>query len=149
MFLALNDLSYLLNDKRGIEDEMLFWTVTDSSSAKQPKGLFVPMNKESGELLEAISNGAIAAIWEKEQPLPRYLPTQFPIFFTNDPGKALRDIMNLYIEKLDGDTNKHMERTNFKISNNVLLNKNTQTYDIAGQLAKLTSQHNQDRGGMK
>ena len=147
MFLVLNDLASLLNDKRGIQDEMQFWTVSDLAGTKQPKGLFVPVNKESGELLEAISNGAVAAIWEKEQTLPRYLPTQFPIFFTNDSADALKDIINLYIEKLDGETNKHMERTNFKISNKTLLNKNKQAYDIAGLLEKLISQDNPERRG--
>jgi hypothetical protein len=145
MFLALKDLVRLINDKRGIQDEILFWTVSDLAGAKQPKGLFVPLNKESGELLEAISNGAVAAIWEKEQTLPHYIPTQFPIFFTNDPAEKLKDIIKLYIEKLDGETNKHMEKTNFKISNKTLLNKNKQTYDIAGLLAMLASQNNEDR----
>jgi hypothetical protein len=147
MFLALKDLTRLFNDKRGIQDEMLFCTVSDLAASEQPKGLFVPVNKESGELLEAISNGAVAAIWEKEVPLPNYLPNQFPIFLTNDPAEALRDIINLYIEKLDGETNEHMERTNFKISNKILLNKNNQTYDIAGLLAQLTSENNQERRG--
>jgi hypothetical protein len=147
MFLALKDLVRLINDKRGIQDEILFWTVSDLAGAKQPKGLFVPLNKESGELLEAISNGAVAAIWEKEQTLPQYLPNQFPIFFTNDSAEALKDIINLYIEKLDGETNEHMERTNFKISNQTLLNKNKQAYDIAGLLAKLLSQPNPERRG--
>ena len=147
MFLALKDLASLLNDKRGIQDEILFWTVSDLAGAKQPKGLFVPLNKESGELLEAISNGAVAAIWEKEQTLPHYIPTQFPIFFTNDPAEKLKDIIKLYIEKLDGETNEHMERTNFKISNQTLLNKNKQAYDIAGLLAKLLSQPNPERRG--
>src|SRR4051812_16670264 len=100
MFLALKDLTRLFNDKRGIQDEMLFCTVSDLAASEQPKGLFVPVNKESGELLEAISNGAVAAIWEKNVPLPNYLPNQFPIFLTNDPAEALRDIIKLYIEKL-------------------------------------------------
>jgi hypothetical protein len=59
----------------------------------------------------------------------------------------MKDIIKLYIEKLDGETNKHMERTNFKISNETLLNKNKQSYDIAGLLANLTSRNNQERRG--
>ncbi|MEH7093180.1 hypothetical protein [Neobacillus vireti] len=147
MFLALKDLARLFTDKRGTQDEILFSTVSDLAALEQSKGLFVPISKESGELLEAISNGAVAAIWDKEVTLPRYLPNQFPIFLTNDLAEALRDIINLYIEKIDGETNKHMDRTIFKISNNKLLNKNNQTYDIAGQLAKLTSENNQERRG--
>jgi hypothetical protein len=56
-------------------------------------------------------------------------------------------MIHFYIEKLDGETNKHMERTNFKISNKILLNKNKQTYDIAGHLAKLALQKNRDGRG--
>jgi UDP-N-acetylmuramyl pentapeptide synthase len=147
MFLALKDLARLFTDKRGTQDEILFYTVSDLAALEQSKGLFVPINKESGELLEAISNGAVAAIWEKDVKLPHYLPNQFPIFLTDDPAAALRDIINHYIEKIDGETNKHMEKTIFKISNKKLLNKNNQTYDIAGQLAKLTSENNQERRG--
>ncbi|MEH7118692.1 hypothetical protein V7128_14895 [Neobacillus vireti] len=147
MFLALEDLASLLNDKRGVQDELWFHTVSDRAASVEPKGLFVPLNKESGDLLEAISNGAVAAIWDKEDTLPHYLPTQFPIFYTNDPAEAMKDIINLYIEKLDGETNKHMERTNFIISSKILLNKNKQTYDIAGLLAKVTSPNKQERRG--
>ncbi|PLS06459.1 hypothetical protein [Neobacillus cucumis] len=147
MFLALKDLVNLFNDKQGIQDDVLFRTISDKAAEEQPMGLFVPVNSEAGELLEAISHGAIAAVWDKEKTLPRYTPTQFPIFFTNDLVEAMREIINLYIEKLDGETNKNMDRTNFKISNNTLLNKNNQTYDIAGQLAKLLTQNNQERRG--
>ncbi|WP_160720156.1 hypothetical protein [Bacillus sp. USDA818B3_A] len=147
MFLALKDLVNLFDDRRGILDDLLFQTVADDAEAKQPLGLFVPVNKKSGELQEAISKGAIAAVWDKEETLPRYTPSQFPVFFTNDPAEAIKDIINFYIEKLDGETNKHMERTNFIISNETLLNKNKQSYDIAGQLAKLSLQNKQDRRG--
>ena len=33
----------------------------------QPRGLFIPLNDDSGELLDAIANGAIAAIWERDE----------------------------------------------------------------------------------
>ncbi|MEH7414198.1 hypothetical protein V7266_02775 [Neobacillus drentensis] len=147
MFLALKDLASLFQDKRGVQDDILFRTVSDRAAAEQPMGLFVASNKESGELLEAISNGAVAAIWDKEDALPRYIPTQFPIFFTNDSAEAMKEIINLYIEKLDGETNKLMERTNFKITNKTLLNKNKQTYDIAGLIAKLAPKNIEERRG--
>ncbi|MCM3726043.1 hypothetical protein M3226_10145 [Neobacillus cucumis] len=147
MLLALKDLESLFTDKRGIQDEILFSTVSDRAAVEQPKGLFVPVNKESGKLLEAISNGAVAAIWDRDETLPHYIPTQFPVFLTNDLAEAMIDIIKFYIEKLDGETNKHMERTNFKISNKTLLNKNKQSYDIAGLLVNLTSQNNHERRG--
>ncbi|WHY79245.1 hypothetical protein QNH20_08960 [Neobacillus sp. WH10] len=139
MLLALKDLASLFTDKKGIQDDMMFYTVTDQANTVQPKGLFIPINEESGELLDAIANGAIAAIWEYEKKLPRYTPTHFPVFFTNDKAVAIKNILKLYSEKLDGETNKHMEITNFKFSNKKLLNKNNQTYDIAVILEKLTN----------
>ncbi|MBM7654071.1 hypothetical protein [Neobacillus cucumis] len=147
MVLAISDLAGLFSEKKGVLDDLLLGTVSDKADTSQPLGLFVPVNTESGELLEAISNGAIAAIWDQDRVIPRYTPTQFPIFFTKDPAEALKKIIDFYIEKLDGETNKHMERTNFNISNKLLLNKNNQTYDIAGHLAKLALQNNQDRRG--
>ncbi len=137
MFLALKDLAGLFQKYQGIQDDILFYTVADQAKTVQPKGLFVPINEESGELLDAIANGAIAAIWDNEKKVPRYTPSQFPIFFTNDLAEAMKDLIILYREKLDGETNKQMEITNFKLSNKQILTKNKQTYDIAGILAKL------------
>jgi len=142
MFLTLKDLAGLFRDKKGIQDDMLFYTVSDQATATQPKGLFVPTTEDSGELLEAIANGAIAAIWEYEKKLPRYVPSQFPIFFTNNQAESLRDILTLYTEKLNGETSKDMEITNFQLSRKTLLNKNYQTYDIAGSLDKLVNKLN-------
>ncbi|MFZ7946745.1 MULTISPECIES: hypothetical protein [Bacillaceae] len=147
MFLALNDLASLFPDKQGIQDEMLFYTVTDEANIDQPKGLFIPFNESSGELLDAIAHGAIAAIWDREHKLPRYTPTYFPVFYTDDLADAIRKIITLYCEKLDGETKKHMEITNFKFSNKKLLNKNKQTYDIAGILEMLTAKLANDSEG--
>ena len=139
MFLALKDLASLFTDIKGIQDDMMFYTVTDQANTVQPKGLFVPINEESGELLDAIANGAIAAIWDYEKKLPRYTPTYFPVFFTNDKAEAIKNMLKLYSEKLNGETNKHMEITNFNFLNKKLLNKNNQTYDIAVILEMLTN----------
>ncbi|WP_040204852.1 hypothetical protein [Neobacillus jeddahensis] len=145
MFLALQDVAGLFHNSKGIQDDMWFHTVTDHAQTVQPKGLFIPMNEGSGELLDAIANGAIAAIWEQERELPRYTPSQFPIFFTNDLADAMRELIMLYSKKIDGDTNKQMEITNFKLTNKMLLNKNKQTYDIAVIIDKLMN--NKERRG--
>lgn len=150
MYLALSDLADLFKDIRGAQDDgFLFHSVADHASAVQPKGLFIPLNEQSGELSEAITNGAIAALWDGEKKLPRYTPNNFPILFTNDPAEAVHEIMKRYIEKLDGEANCKMEITNFKFSNKKLLNKNKQTYDIAGILEKLMNKNtnNTERRG--
>jgi hypothetical protein len=139
MYLALKDLGGLFDSSRGIQDDFLFASVSDQANEAQPKGLFVSYNGMNGELSEAIANGAIAAIWNQEHDLPRYTPNHFPVFFTNDPADAIVTILNRYIEKLNGETDKIMAITNFKFSNKKLLNKNNETYDIAVMLNKVTS----------
>jgi UDP-N-acetylmuramyl pentapeptide synthase len=139
MYLALKDLASLFSESRGIKDDFLFVSVTDMANETQPKGLFVPLNKESGELSEAIENGAIAAVWDVENKLPAYTPNHFPIFFTNDPAAAIVSLLNNYLQKLDGETDKKMEITNFKFSHEFLLNKNKMTYDIAVMIKKVTN----------
>ncbi|WP_413301458.1 hypothetical protein AA0X95_21555 [Bacillus sp. 1P10SD] len=143
MYLALNDLVHLFSEKQGVQDDMLFYTMSDQASVAQPRGLFVPVNEESGELSEAIANGAIAAVWEREKKLPHYTPNHFPIFITDDYYEAIGKILNYYIEKLDGETDRIMEITNIKFTNKKLLNKNKESYDIAVML-KMIADHCED-----
>lgn len=144
MFLALQDLSGLFLEKKGVEDDFLFHTVADHADVLQPRGLFIPLSEDSGELSEAIANGAIAAIWPSGKELPRYTPNHFPVFFTEDNVEALTNVLQLYIDKLNGETEKKMEITNFKFSHKELLNKNRETYDIAVMLKQLSAVHEND-----
>ena len=100
MYLAFNDLVTLFSDYKGVKEaDHLYVTVTDNAAEAQPRGLFIPLNDDSGELLDAIANGAIAAIWEREKPVPKYTPNHFPIFFTDNPIEAVREILRSYILK--------------------------------------------------
>jgi UDP-N-acetylmuramyl pentapeptide synthase len=139
MYLALKDLASLFSESRGVKDDFMFVSVTDMANEIQPKGLFVSLNKESGELSEAIENGAIAAVWDVENKLPAYTPNHFPIFFTNDPATAIVGLLSNYLQKLNGEIDKKMEITNFKFSRDFLLNKNSETYDIAVMIKKVTN----------
>ncbi|MGF6951224.1 UDP-N-acetylmuramyl pentapeptide synthase [Neobacillus sp. B4I6] len=145
MYLALKDLGGLFDSSRGIQDDFLFASVSDQAKEAQPKGLFVSYNGMNGELSEAIANGAIAAIWNQEYDLPRYTPNHFPVFFTNDPADAIVTILNRYIEKLNGETDKIMAITNFKFSNKKLLNKNNETYDISVLLNEVINKNKPER----
>ncbi|MBT2697732.1 hypothetical protein J7E79_09950 [Bacillus sp. ISL-40] len=145
MYLALKDLGGLFDSSRGIQDDFLFASVSDQANEAQPKGLFVSYNGMYGELSEAIANGAIAAIWNQEHDLPRYTPNHFPVFFTNDPADAIVTILNRYIEKLNGETDKIMAITNFKFSNKKLLNKNNETYDISVLLNEVINKNKPER----
>ncbi|MBV7503829.1 hypothetical protein KW850_00935 [Bacillus sp. sid0103] len=145
MYLALKDLAGLFENRRGIQDDLFFVTVCDQANAAQPKGLFVYGSGKSGDLSEAIANGAIAAIWEEGIEIPSYTPNHFPIFFTPDPVEAIITIISHYIEKLNGETDEIMEITNFKFSNKKLLNKNKVTYDIAVMLNKINTNNEPER----
>jgi UDP-N-acetylmuramyl pentapeptide synthase len=139
MYLAFNDLVKLFSDMRGIKvADHHYVTATDDAKAIQTRGLFIPLNEDSGELLEAIANGAIAAIWDKKKQLPKYTPNHFPIFFTNNPIEAVRELLRFYIENMDGEKEEKMNMTKFAFLNKKLLKENKETYDIAVMLEKIS-----------
>lgn len=147
MLLSFNDLAHLFPEKQGVTVEIEFYTVTDQADEIQPKGLFISIGEESGELSSAIANGAVAVIWKKGQQLPQYTPNHFPVFFTTDPIGAVTELIRHYNEKLNGEQKRVMDMTNFKISNKKLLNKNNKTYDIAVMLKKLMEKQENNREG--
>ncbi|MEK3855218.1 hypothetical protein [Cytobacillus sp. FSL H8-0458] len=136
MYLTYQDLAELFPAVKGIRDhELEFHTVASSSSDRQPKGIYIPY-REDGNLKEAIESGAVAAIWNENAETPAYTPNHFPIFYTNDLTKGLKDIMELYINKLSKAEVK-MNTTNFLISDEESLKENETTYDIAVMAERL------------
>lgn len=147
MYLTFKELANLFADRRGADKaDLIFYTVTDQADTIQPKGLYLSLDAGSGELSEAIANGAIAAVWEKREALPSYTPSQFPVFFTENPLESLRQLLRFYAEKLDGEKDKKMNTTKFHVLNNKLLNENDGTYDIAMMLKKVAL-HSEIDGG--
>ncbi|MEH7110829.1 hypothetical protein V7124_00485 [Neobacillus niacini] len=137
MYLAFNDLVTLFSDFKGVKEaDHLYFTITDNAAVAQPRGLFIPLNDNSGELLDAIANGAIAAIWERNKPIPKYAPNHFPIFFTDNPIEGMTQLLRFYYEKINGDNAKKMNVTKFVFLNKKLLKENKETYDIAVMLEK-------------
>jgi len=147
MLLTYQDIAGIFANRQGAAEDFIFETVTDWADSSQPKGLFIPVDDESGELSLAIANGAIAAVWDQNRPLPRYTPNQFPILFTADPIEAVKSILQNYIEKLNGEIDKKMGTTNFNFSAKKLLNKTTETYDIAVMLKTVAMKQENDREG--
>lgn len=130
MLLTYKDLSKLFPHTSGIKDNNLsFQTISSSAHIYQPKGVFIPLCNASGELQEAIANGAVAAIWKKGKEIPKYTPNHFPIFYCEDLLKGLKEMLLLYREKLQEMDN--MEKTNFLFLDEKLLNEYYETYDIA------------------
>jgi hypothetical protein len=138
MYLAFDDLVTLFPEFKGVrEADHLYFTVSDNADREQKRGLFIPLNDDSGELLDAIANGAIAAVWDKKKQVPRYTPNHFPIFFTENLTTGVRDLLRFYSEKIDGDNEEKMNMTKFAILNKKLLKENKETYDIAVMLEKI------------
>lgn len=135
--LTYQDVSRLFLKVSGLKEaEIRFHTVSSQADAKQPKGLFVPINDESGTLQEAISNGAIAALWPEEVPIPSYTPNHFPIFFAQDHLKGLVEIMKSYYNYLV-EHEDIKERTEFIFPEIDLLNEGNKTYHIAVMAEKI------------
>jgi UDP-N-acetylmuramyl pentapeptide synthase len=139
MPLTYNELANLFPNRRGINDSVLhFHTVTTFSQVLQPKGIFIPVYRDSGELNEAIENGAIAAIWDEEKALPSYTPSYFPVFLTNDLWKGLEDMLNQLSKKISSSEIIESDQTTFCLFRKNSLNIIRNTYDIAEVVKEFT-----------
>ena len=146
MPLTYNELANLFPNRKGINDSVLhFHTVTAFSQVLQPKGIFIPLYRDSGELNEAIENGAIAAIWDEEKTLPSYTPSYFPVFLTNDLWKGLEDMLNQLSKKRASSEIIESDQTTFCLFHKNSLNIIRNTYDIAEVVKEFTLLNNQSK----
>lgn len=129
--LKFEDVSSLFSRTSGIKEEMIvFNTVSCIAGVRQPRGLFIPVSENSGSLKDAISNGAIAAVWSENEPVPAYTPNYFPIFYSEDLLKGLEELMKSYQNYLMHQ-DKIAGTTKFIFQHKELLNEKDATYDIA------------------
>lgn len=79
--------------------------VTTDSRQEMKKSLFVPLTGDKFDghdyVKQAFDNGAVAVIWNKDRPLPEFLPADFPVFFVEDTLVALQQLAAAYREKID------------------------------------------------
>lgn len=138
MFLTYGDLAKLFPKVKGIQvKELFFHTVATIADIPQYKGIYIPCEENSGELQIAISNGAIAALWDINMPIPKYTPNHFPLFFTNDLLKGLMDMMEIYIENLTQAENPQIEGTDFLFSTGMQFKENNSAYNQAELVGKI------------
>jgi UDP-N-acetylmuramyl pentapeptide synthase len=76
---------------------LTFHTITSNAKAKQPRGLFLPLWGNFDDLMEAINNGAIAAVWEEGRHVPPYTPNHFPLFFSQNLWDDVKLLLEQYI----------------------------------------------------
>lgn len=77
-----------------------------TDSRKQiDNSLFIPIVGEQFDghnyLLQAIENGAVACFWEEKNPLPRDIPSSFPVFFVSDTTLALQQLASAYLQSVN------------------------------------------------
>lgn len=87
-----------------VEAEQQFSGVFTDSRQEMKNGLFIPLVGERFDghkfLLDAIKNGATAAIWEEGKQIPREIPDQFQLFFVQDTLVALQQLAKVYLEQI-------------------------------------------------
>jgi UDP-N-acetylmuramoyl-tripeptide--D-alanyl-D-alanine ligase len=106
MKLTVKEISKLFPSFHGHASETVAINeVFTDSRQNTNKGLFIPIvgdRFDGHEFLEdAISQGAIAALWQSDIEVPRYVPTDFPLFFVEDTIKALQELSKYYRKKVN------------------------------------------------
>lgn len=81
--------------------EKIEHVMTDSREDRA-NSLFVPLvgDKFDGHIFlsAAVKNGAVAALWQKDQPKPEEIPDDFLLFYVEDTLQALQDLAKAYRE---------------------------------------------------
>ncbi|WP_217585686.1 UDP-N-acetylmuramoyl-tripeptide--D-alanyl-D-alanine ligase [Lentibacillus saliphilus] len=99
-------VSTVLPEHAGVAtDQIPIEHITTNSKQKLSKSLFIPIVGERFDghdfIKEAFDNGAIAAVWDKKKERPRFLPTDFPLFYTDDTTFALQQLAAAYRRDVD------------------------------------------------
>lgn len=110
--LTYEDIMLLFPDAKGIRVPSLsFHTMTMNSTIPQEKGLFIHAAQDA-DLLQAIGNGAVAAVWARGSKIPAYTPNHFPVILVDHPIEAMAEIVRSYTSKItikkNGDLTKIM-----------------------------------------
>ncbi|WP_371809563.1 UDP-N-acetylmuramoyl-tripeptide--D-alanyl-D-alanine ligase [Halobacillus sp. Marseille-Q1614] len=103
---TVQELAAIFTDHRGAADAdiPLRQVMTDTRKEKK-QSLFIPLAGENFDahlfLMDAIKNGAVAALWQKGRELPKAVPTEFPVFFVEDTLQALQETSSFYLKKVN------------------------------------------------
>ncbi|WP_181348917.1 UDP-N-acetylmuramoyl-tripeptide--D-alanyl-D-alanine ligase [Thalassobacillus sp. CUG 92003] len=105
MNLLVQELSALFPTSRGaVDDAIHLSAVMTDSRITLRNSLFVPIVGEQFDahdyLGEAIQNGAVAVLWQKDKHLPYAIPNDFPVFFVEDTVQALQQTAHFYKSKV-------------------------------------------------
>lgn len=98
-------LTLLFKDYENLFEEMEIHKVFIDSREKVLAGLFIPIVGERFDghdfVLQAIENGAVAVLWEKNKALPKDFPDDVTLFFVEDTTLALQSLSHEYKKKVN------------------------------------------------
>ena len=90
--LTYEDIVLLFPDAKGIRVPSLsFHTMTMNSTIPQEKGLFIHAAQDA-DLLQAIGNGAVAAVWARGSKSPPIRPIIFLLFLLTIQSRQWRKL---------------------------------------------------------
>lgn len=97
--------SYFPKNIRTSDSPFMIQEVNTDSRKKSKNSLFIPIAGDTFNghhyIDEAIKNGAIAALWEEGETLPKTIPVDFPIFLVADTIQALQKLAYEYRQKVN------------------------------------------------
>lgn len=98
---TLADLTKIFNENQGVLQSSIYINEVMTDSRKEANnGLFIPIDGDNFDshnfINQAIENGAIATLWERNKPLPSGFNSEFPVFFVEDTIKALQHLATDY-----------------------------------------------------
>jgi len=100
----IQHISHASQNSEELASSQRFTVIIDSRS-QVPNSLFVPLAGEHFDahdyLLQAIDNGALATLWQRDKVLPQGMPPGFPVFYVEDSLKALQDLAHIYRKDVD------------------------------------------------
>ncbi|WP_101843798.1 UDP-N-acetylmuramoyl-tripeptide--D-alanyl-D-alanine ligase [Halobacillus sp. Marseille-P3879] len=137
---TVKELAPLFSKGNGAtNDPIQIKSVMTDTRMEKKQSLFIPLVGDNHDahrfIMDAIKNGAVAALWQKDHDLPREIPTEFPVFIVEDTLQALQETSSFYLRKVNpiviGITGSNGKTTTKDITASVLQVK-YRTHKTAG-----------------
>lgn len=101
MLFTTDLLVEIFPDFRGsVNDGISIKQVSTDSRKSLDHGLFIPLRGEKFDghdfLDQAIKHGAVACLWNKDVPLPKFTPNDFPVYYVEDTLVSLQELARVY-----------------------------------------------------
>ncbi|MFQ3545842.1 UDP-N-acetylmuramoyl-tripeptide--D-alanyl-D-alanine ligase [Halobacillus rhizosphaerae] len=102
---AVELVDLFTNYKGAANDRIALHQVMTDTRKEAKQSLFVPIVGDAFDahdfLKQAIQQGAVAALWQENRALPKFVPTDFPVFYVKDTTEALQQLAEYYLRKIN------------------------------------------------